>query len=52
MSAIPLKADIAARGLHVRFVPIAAHNVKTAARTSKLTPARPVESEKRATLGL
>jgi hypothetical protein len=44
MSAIPLKADIAARGLHVRFVPIAAHNVKTAARTSKLTPARPVES--------
>jgi hypothetical protein len=27
-----------------REVPIAAHNVKTAARTSKLTPARPVES--------
>jgi hypothetical protein len=27
-----------------RNVPIAAHNVKTAARTSKLTPARPVES--------
>jgi hypothetical protein len=36
-------STLALRGKR-RWGPIAAHNVKTAARTSKLTPARPVES--------